>query len=46
LLARYYALNIYYYNFYDKTVVMRAVLPGVTGADQIYSDENYGLDSY
>jgi hypothetical protein len=46
LMGRFFAFQAYYYGFNDKNIVMNSVLVGIPNAEQIYSDENFGFDSF
>jgi hypothetical protein len=45
LQARFFAFNAYYHTFYNKEDTFATVLRGIKSAEQIYSDEIFGLDS-
>ena len=38
-------MNAYEGAFFDRTIVDNSVLVGIDNADEIYSDESYGLNS-
>jgi len=46
LRSRLVALNAFYYMFNDKDLVMSGVLAGLKNAEDIYKDENFGMDSH
>ena len=45
MMNRFFAYNSYYFAFNDQKFVNENVLVNVPGADQIYSDSLYGLNS-
>lgn len=46
LMGRYFAFQAYYYALNDKATVMDSVLLGIEDAEAIYSDVNFGFDSF